>query len=71
VGGCDNRCNFVGQLVTGAHLPCVDPVDVEGAQPFVDQFFEFMRQRRLLDVIVAIEQIKGIGRTRCDLLADC
>ena len=45
----------------------MNPLDVERLQPFVDQGDEFRRERRLLDVVVALQQIDGIDRARCDL----
>ncbi len=61
----------VGELVAGRHVAGVDALDVERAQPFVDELVELVRQRRLLDVVFALEQIdRHRARRRVDLLAD-
>jgi hypothetical protein len=48
----------------------VNPLDVEGAKAFVNQLGEFRRERRLLDVVLALEEIDQVGRAGCDLFAD-
>ena len=48
----------------------VDPLDVERAQPFLDELRELGRQRRLLDVVFAVEQIDRDRRAGLNLLAD-
>jgi len=39
----------------------VHAIDVEGGQPLVDEPDELQRQRRLFDVVVALEEINGVG----------
>ena len=48
----------------------MDALDVERAQPFLDQLFELVGERRLLDLVFALEQIDRIDRAGGDLLAD-
>ena len=52
------------------HVAGVNALDVEGAQPFVDELVELRRQRRLLDVVFAEEQVERIRVAGLDLLAD-
>ena len=48
----------------------VHALDVERLQALVDQFGKLRRQRRLLDVVLALEQIHGIRLAVGDLLPD-
>jgi hypothetical protein len=48
----------------------MDPFDVERAQAFLDEFGKCSRERRLLTVIVALQEIDGIRVPGRDLLAD-
>jgi hypothetical protein len=40
----------------------VDPLDVEGAQPLLNQLFEFVRETRLLDFVFALQKVDGVRR---------
>jgi len=46
----------------------VQTLDVERAQPFVDELRELRGQRRFLDVVFALEKIDRIRVARGDLL---
>jgi hypothetical protein len=48
----------------------MNPLDVERAQPLVDELVECVRERRLLDFVVALEEIEGIGRGLRNLRAN-
>ena len=48
----------------------MDALDVEGAQPFLDQLLELVRQRRLLDLVFALQQVDRIGRCRPESASD-
>jgi anti-anti-sigma regulatory factor len=45
----------------------VDSFDVERAKPFFDELLELVRQRRLLDIILALQQVDRIGSALGDL----
>ena len=66
----DAAAHAVGQLVAGGHVAGVDALDVEGAQPSSTSSSNSRRERRLLDVVLALQQVEGIRAARCDLLAD-
>jgi hypothetical protein len=44
--------------------------DVESAQPVFDEFLELPRQRRLLDVVFALQQVDAVRLAVGDLLPD-
>jgi hypothetical protein len=46
----------------------MNPIDVEGAEPFVDDLGELRRKRRFLDVVVPEQQINGVRLAGLDLL---
>ena len=56
------RRDAVGQPVAGRHVAGVNALDVEGAQPFVDELGELRGERRLLDVVFALQEVDRIGR---------
>jgi hypothetical protein len=55
--------DIIGSVRTAA-------TDVERLEALVDQFGKLRRQRRLLDVVLALEQIYGIRIAGGDLLPD-
>ena len=46
-GGVDDRRDAVGEPVAGRQVAGVDPLDVERAQPFVDELDELARRAPL------------------------
>jgi hypothetical protein len=48
----------------------VHQFDVERSQPFFDEGFEVVRQRRLLNLVLPLQQIEGIGPVGGNLFAD-
>ena len=50
------------EAVAGRHVAGMNPLDVEGAQPFVDERLELVAERRLLDVVFALKQIERTDR---------
>src|SRR5207248_4638072 len=59
-----------GQLVPARHVARVDALDIERAQPFVDDSGELRRQRRLLDIVFAEKQVERIGVAGLDPLTN-
>ena len=59
-----------GQPIAGRPVAGMNALDVERAQPVLDQLLEIMRQRRLLDIVLAEQQVDGSGRAGLDLLED-
>jgi hypothetical protein len=64
------RAAAVNQPIAGRHVASVNPVDVESAQPFLDELREFGGERRLLDFVFALQQVQRIRSAGFDLLAD-
>ena len=60
----------VRQPIAGRQIAGVDPLDVEGAQPLIHQLAKFRREPRLLDFVLAEDQIDGLRRAGLNLLAD-
>ena len=68
--GGDEARHSPGQAIPARPVAGVNALDVERAQPVLDQLLEVMRQRRLLDIVLAKQQVDGIGRAGLDLLED-
>ena len=65
-----DRSHLVGDIVAGPDVACVDAIDVEPAQPFVDELLELMGERGLLDLVVALQEIHRFDVAGRDPLAD-
>ena len=66
--GVDERRHAIGELVARRHVAGVNALDVERLEAFLDQTDELRRERRLLDVVLALQQVKGIsaaGESAC------
>ena len=48
----------VGQPIAGGEVAGVNALDVEGAQPLFDQLGELRGERRLLDLVLALQQVE-------------
>ncbi len=66
----DERRHPGRELITGRQVTRVYPVDIEGAQPLLDELLELVGQARLLDVVLALQEVDRIGGAGLDLLAD-
>ena len=51
----DERRHDGDEAVAGRHIAGMDPLDVEGAQPFLHERLELVAERGLLDLVFALE----------------